>query len=142
VGFERVSPVGNEQDQPAALFEHPHDLADRAPVVHNVFQNLVREDQVKGARGKGKGFTPGAGSRCTHRGEAKTGRGGTFSVELHTECSGRAWRYPFQVEAQAAAIVQDRASSSRAGGFKHDPKTALLAFPPDVGWLAIARGLL
>lgn len=132
VRFKRISPVRAEQDQPPTWFQGAYDFIDRGPVILDMLQDFMAQDQVETAVRKGECFThsvdhPVIAQLCFLQ---------AFEFDVQTDDVLELFSQVQLVHPQTAAVHKRAPFNSFTGSIQDHLQAAALPIPPDVGRFA------
>ncbi len=138
VRLEGIAAIGDEDHGPAARTQHPRELGHGLPVVGDVLEHLVGQDQVEAVVGERQTLAGGAGDGQS----IGAGLAGARGVELNPARRACVRCKSLQVQPEAAAVIQHASGRPLSGGGQNHLQSALLPGAPDVRRLAAQRGEL
>ena len=136
MSFKGVAAVRDKDDGPSTRPEQAHHFLDGRTVILDMFEHFVAEDQVE-SPGRERDEFP---SRVDDMGRVVVRFDGALEVVFQANDGPPKRGKVLHVHADPAAIFEDAALEAFPGSPDDHFQPALLACPPDVGWLAAQGG--
>ena len=107
MGLEGITAVGTEQNDPSAGFQDPDHLMDAKPVVIDMFDDFMAQDQVIGIFFERQIFPTGVDDICVIIRAYLSGKFSPFKFNFDPDSMTGRLHKSVQVGADAAAVFQD-----------------------------------